>query len=71
MAKVKRRNILDKGRIGNGQRQCLARVSATEYRLTLAGRARRAVAWLRGLSDGYVLFDDSDHPRQAAGTGQP
>ncbi|MDE2819634.1 MAG: glycine cleavage system aminomethyltransferase GcvT [Chloroflexota bacterium] len=38
----------------------VARFSATEYRLTLAGRARRAVAWLRSLSDGYVLFDESD-----------
>ena len=37
-----------------------ARISASEYRLNLAGRAGRAVAWLRSLSDGYVLFDDSD-----------
>ena len=38
----------------------LARTSANEYRLTLAGRATRAVAWLRSLSDGYALFDESD-----------
>lgn len=38
----------------------LARTSASEYRLTLAGRATRAVAWLRSLSDGYALFDESD-----------
>ncbi len=38
----------------------VARISATDYRLSLAGRALRAVAWLRSLSDGYALFDDSD-----------
>ena len=32
----------------------------SEYRLNIAGRAERAVAWLRALSDGYVLFDDHD-----------
>ena len=38
----------------------VTRLSATEFRLTIAGRARRAVAWLRSLSDGYVHFDESD-----------
>ena len=38
----------------------VTKLSATEFRLTIAGRARRAVAWLRSLSDGYVLFDESD-----------
>jgi len=36
------------------------RVSATEYTLNVAGQVARAVAWLRGLSDGFVLFDDTD-----------
>jgi len=31
------------------------------YRLTVpAGQARRVIAWLRDLSDGYVRFDDAD-----------
>ena len=38
----------------------ITRVSASEYRLSIAGRAERAVAWLRALSDGYALFDDAD-----------
>ena len=38
----------------------VTRIAAGEYRLTLAGRAGRAVAWLRSLSDGYVSFDESD-----------
>lgn len=52
-------NILDRdgSAMASGS---LARVSATEFRLTIAGRAQRAVAWLRSLSDGYILFDDSD-----------
>ena len=36
------------------------RLSKSKYRLTLAGWADRAVAWMRSLSDGFVLFDDSD-----------
>ena len=43
------------------------RLSAGEYRLTLAGWADRAVAWLRGLSDGFVLFDDNDAHAKAPG----
>ncbi|MCY3832044.1 MAG: serine hydroxymethyltransferase [Chloroflexi bacterium] len=38
----------------------VARASASEYRLKIAGRADRAVAWLRALSDGYALFDETD-----------
>ena len=36
------------------------RVSTSEFRLNIAGRAARAVAWLRSLSDGFALFDDAD-----------
>ena len=36
------------------------RLSATEYRLDAAGKAARAAAWLRSLSDGFVLFDNQD-----------
>ena len=43
------------------------RRSASEYRLTLAGWADRAVAWLRALSDGFVLFDDTDAHAKAPG----
>ena len=43
------------------------RRSADEYRLTLAGWADRAVAWLRALSDGFVLFDDADAHAKAPG----
>ncbi len=38
----------------------VARVTSHEYRLNLAGRAARALAWLRSLSDGFALFDESD-----------
>ena len=38
----------------------VTRVSSSEYRLNIAGRSDRAVAWLRALSDGFVLFDDED-----------
>ncbi|MCY3778937.1 MAG: serine hydroxymethyltransferase [Chloroflexi bacterium] len=38
----------------------VTRISAAEYRLNLAGKAERAVAWLRSLSDGFALFDDVD-----------
>ena len=38
----------------------MTRLSPNEYRLKIAGSADRAVAWLRALSDGFVLFDDSD-----------
>ena len=38
----------------------VTRLSSSEYRLNLAGRAARALAWLRSLSDGYVLFDKAD-----------
>jgi len=43
------------------------RQSETKYRLTLAGWADRAVAWMRGLSDGFVLFDDSDDHAKVPG----
>jgi glycine hydroxymethyltransferase len=36
------------------------RVSSSEYRLRIAGQCNRAIAWLRALSDGFVLFDDDD-----------
>ena len=36
------------------------RLSAAAYRLDIAGKAARAVAWLRSLSDGFVLFDAQD-----------
>ncbi|MDE2750707.1 MAG: serine hydroxymethyltransferase [Chloroflexota bacterium] len=45
----------------------VTRQTATQYRLNLAGRADRAVAWLRALSDGFVLFDDSDLPAKLPG----
>ncbi|MDE2776951.1 MAG: serine hydroxymethyltransferase [Chloroflexota bacterium] len=38
----------------------VTRQSATVFQLTIAGYTYRAVAWLRALSDGFVLFDDSD-----------
>ncbi len=38
----------------------ITRRSPNAYRLKIAGSADRAVAWLRALSDGYVLFDDQD-----------
>ncbi len=71
-------NILEKdgSAMASGK---VARISATEYRLSLAGRANRAVAWLRSLSDGYLLFDESDvHAKlpgpvtvDVIGTGEP
>ena len=36
------------------------RVAANEFHLSLAGKASRALVWLRSLSDGFVLFDDTD-----------
>lgn len=36
------------------------RLSATEYRLDIAGKAARALDWLRSLSDGFALFDAQD-----------
>jgi glycine hydroxymethyltransferase len=38
----------------------IKRVSVTDYVLNIAGNVGRAVAWLRSLSDGFVLFDDTD-----------
>ena len=38
----------------------VTRKSPTEFQLTIAGLTDRAIAWLRALSDGFVLFDDSD-----------
>ena len=38
----------------------VTRASANEYRLEISGRAERAVSWLRALSDGYALFDETD-----------
>ena len=43
------------------------RKSSSEFRLNIAGRVQRAVAWLRGLSDGYTLFDDVDVHAKAPG----
>ena len=43
------------------------RRSAEAFQLSLAGRAERAVAWLRALSDGYALFDDTDIHAKAPG----
>ncbi len=45
----------------------VTRRSAKVFQLNLAGRAERAVAWLRALSDGYVLFDDTDIHAKAPG----
>ncbi len=36
------------------------RISPSEYQLHISGKAARAIAWLRALSDGYALFDDHD-----------
>ncbi len=36
------------------------RLSSSEFQLNLAGLANRALAWLRALSDGYVLVDERD-----------
>ncbi len=55
------------------------RLSLEEYHLNIAGRAVRAIAWLRSLSDGFVLHDDSDiHSKlpgpvsvQLLGEGEP
>ena len=38
----------------------ITRRSASEYQLNIAGATDRAIAWLRALSDGFVLFDDQD-----------
>lgn len=38
----------------------IIRISPSEFQLNIAGKVERAVAWLRALSDGFVLFDDSD-----------
>jgi glycine hydroxymethyltransferase len=38
----------------------VTRVSVTEYTLNIDGKVARSVAWLRSLSDGFALFDDSD-----------
>lgn len=43
------------------------RLSATEYRLDIAGKAARAAAWLRSLSDGFALFDGQDIHAKAPG----
>ncbi len=45
----------------------VTRLSAADYRLDMAGQAARAVAWLRSLSDGFVLFDTQDIHAKAAG----
>ena len=45
----------------------ITRLSAAEYRLDMAGKAARAVAWLRSLSDGFVLFDAQDIHAKVAG----
>ena len=45
----------------------VTRLSAADYRLDMAGQAARAVAWLRSLSDGFVLFDAQDIHAKAAG----
>ena len=38
----------------------VTRLSKSEYRLNIAGQAARALAWLRSLSDGFALFDETD-----------
>ncbi len=43
------------------------RISASDYRLNMAGQAQRAVAWLRSLSDGFALFDERDVYAKAPG----
>ena len=43
------------------------RIAAGEFRLNLAGRAQRGLAWLRTLSDGYVLFDWRDQHAKLPG----
>ncbi len=45
----------------------VTRISATEFRLNIAGRAERAVAWLRSLSDGFAHFDDADMQAKVPG----
>ncbi len=45
----------------------VTRRSAEDFQLNLAGRAERAVAWLRAMSDGYALFDDTDIHAKAPG----
>ena len=45
----------------------ITRLSAADYRLDMAGQAARAVAWLRSLSDGFVLFDTQDSHAKVAG----
>ncbi len=45
----------------------VTRVSATEYILNVAGKVARAVAWLRSLSDGFVLYDEHDVHGKVAG----
>jgi glycine hydroxymethyltransferase len=44
----------------------LARIDAETYRLAVPGdRAARVAAWLRGLSDGFVAFDEDVHAKIA------
>lgn len=38
----------------------VTKVSDTEFTLNIAGQVARAVAWMRSLSDGFVIFDDSN-----------
>ena len=45
----------------------VTRLSAAKYRLDMTGKAARAVAWLRSLNDGFVLFDTQDIHAKAAG----
>ena len=45
----------------------VTRLSADAWQLNLAGRAERAVVWLRALSDGFILFDETDIHAKAAG----
>lgn len=68
--------------LGNGQRQAthilevngnlmasawLEKVSDTDYRLTVDRNPARVVAWLRSLSDGFVIADAKDIYAKVAG----
>lgn len=45
----------------------VTKVSDTNYTLNLKGKIARTLAWLRGLSDGFILFDHSDIHGKVAG----
>ena len=43
------------------------RLAGSDFRVIAAGKANRALAWLRSLSDGFALFDHSDIHAKAPG----